>query len=68
MDEAITGYRKTISLFREVVADPTADRNSRLRFDHPWFGPMAARRWASFVPFHQEIHIRQAAAILERLR
>ena len=64
---AIEAYTAWVARFRRRVLDAAGDRQSPLRFEHPWFGPLDARRWLCFVPFHQAIHLRQARAIRRRL-
>jgi hypothetical protein len=53
--------------YRQVVLDPTADRQSPVRYAHPWFGPLGAHAWVCFAPFHQAIHLRQARRICRQL-
>jgi hypothetical protein len=64
---AIEEFGRLIEIFRQRTIDETGDRGSRTRFEHPWFGPLTAKQWISFVPFHQRIHIRQTRRILRSL-
>lgn len=43
------------------------DRNSQLRFAHPWFGKMTARAWYWLMAIHQGIHLQQIRAIKKGL-
>ena len=62
--EAIEEFGRLIKSFRRCTLSDIGDRHSPTRFKHPWFGPLTARQWISFAPFHQRIHIRQAKKIL----
>lgn len=44
-----------------------ADRNSRARLAHPWFGPFTARQWHWLLATHQGLHLRQIRDIMRRL-
>ena len=63
----IEEFDRLIESFRQRTLNETGDRDSVTRFQHPWFGPLTAKQWISFVPFHQRIHIRQARRILRSL-
>lgn len=39
------------------------DRNSKLKFDHPWFGPMTAKQWYWLLGVHQGLHLKQIREI-----
>ena len=65
--DAQGAYRDMIEGFRKRTLTEVGDRNSRLRFPHPWFGSLTAFDWLCFAPFHQTIHIEQATRILRRL-
>jgi len=38
---------------------------TRLRFAHPWFGPLDASQWHYLAAFHMNLHLRQIDRILE---
>jgi len=62
-------YHAMLRRFRAAVEAPDARWDSSARYAHPWFGPLGPASWASFGPFHQAIHLRQARrirSILER--
>jgi hypothetical protein len=67
-DEARARYQEMLRRFRKTVLERCGDWSSPARCAHPWFGPMGARRWAAFVPFHQAIHLKQARRIRARLQ
>jgi hypothetical protein len=60
---ALAEYRAMLRRFRGVVEAPEARWDAAVRYGHPWFGPLGPRAWASFGPFHQAIHLRQARRI-----
>ena len=62
--EAIRDYRELLARVQRAIGGELGDRDSRTRFEHPWFGPLHAFQWLVFLPFHQRIHIRQAKLIL----
>ena len=62
-DQAIDEYRAMLRRLRRAIETGCPDWRSPARFPHPWFGPLGARQWASFAPFHQDIHLKQARRI-----
>ncbi len=66
--EAIAAYQAMLAGFRSRTQVEEARRTSPLRHEHPWFGSLDAYQWLCFAPFHQTIHIRQARAIVRKLR
>lgn len=54
-----TDYKKMI--------DTIQDRNSDLKFQHPWFGPMNAKQWFWLLPIHHNIHLKQIREIKKSL-
>jgi len=43
------------------------NKDSILRFKHPWFGPMTAKEWYWLLPVHHGIHLKQIREIKKRL-
>lgn len=67
---AVEEYRTMLLQMRQIVLNPRSDWSGRARYVHPWFGPLGAKQWACFAPFHQAIHLKQARRIrrlLDRL-
>jgi len=64
---ALADFHAFLEEFHRDMGRDVADRRSRVRFLHPWFGPLTARQWICFLPFHQRIHIGQARRILREL-
>lgn len=60
---AVEEYRTMLLRVRQIVLNPHSDWRSRARYVHPWFGPLGAKQWACFAPFHQAIHLKQARTI-----
>lgn len=50
------------TLEQSVAAAP--DLHTRLRYAHPWFGPLDAASWHFLAGFHMNLHRRQIEAIL----
>jgi hypothetical protein len=65
--DARRAYRDMLADFRRRTLEEAGDRDSRVRYAHPWFGPLTAFQWICFAPFHQTIHLRQARRIVSRL-
>jgi hypothetical protein len=66
--KVIAGYREMLAAFRHAALDTGAERRGRLRHEHPWFGALDAYQWLCFATLHQVIHLKQARAILRRVR
>jgi len=54
----------------EVLAAVASAKNldAPVRFPHPWFGPMSARRWHVLAAVHLGLHRKQLEAILAGLK
>lgn len=44
------------------------DPQSKIKFMHPWFGPMTAREWYWLMPVHHGIHLKQIREIKKALQ
>lgn len=66
-DTAMHELDASITALESVLSDPEAIRRSTATHIHPWFGALPATVWASFGPFHQALHLRQARAIVAGL-
>jgi len=65
--EVIREYEASCdSLLSSVAAVP--DLKTKLRYRHPWFGPMDAHAWHSLAGGHMGIHRIQIERIIEGLR
>jgi hypothetical protein len=51
----------------EAVFRGIPDLKTKVRFAHPWFGPMTAAGWHFMLAFHMQLHRKQMQAILKRL-
>lgn len=60
-------FRSFLCDFPRRAGAEIGERASSARYPHPWFGPLTAREWLCFLPFHQRIHVRQAQRILAAL-
>ena len=46
-----------------ILNEGAKDKDSKLRFLHPWFGPMTAKQWQWLLHAHAGIHLKQIRAI-----
>lgn len=67
IDRAMADLDESIRALEVSLADPGAFARSLQTHAHPWFGELPATTWACFPPFHQAIHLRQAALIARGL-
>lgn len=68
-DPAVTGqvvreYEESCDELIAAVAK-VPDLRTRVRYDHPWFGPLDAAGWHALSAGHLAIHRRQIELILE---
>lgn len=54
--------RSCDALLSTIAAQPTLE--TRLRFAHPWFGPLSAAGWHALAGMHMAIHRKQIERIL----
>ena len=66
--EARDAYHRFLARYRQRISAAIADRRSRRRLEHPWFGEITAHQWHCLAAMHQRIHRRQIQAIVKRLR
>ncbi len=66
-EAALRDLDASIADLERALADPRALREGRQTHVHPWFGPLSSRIWATFAPFHQALHLRQAHEIVKGL-
>lgn len=66
-NHARRNFSEFLERYHRRMTDDCADRASSTTAEHPWFGPLTARQWICFLPFHQRIHIRQARVVLRTL-
>lgn len=59
-------YKRSCSDLLTAIAE-NPNLNTRLKFAHPWFGPLDAEGWHLLAGLHMGIHRKQIKAILERL-
>jgi hypothetical protein len=65
-----TAGAEVIERFETVVRDYCAranglpDLRTKLRYSHPWFGPLTALGWHQLAAFHQRLHRRQIERII----
>jgi hypothetical protein len=62
---AVEGFIESCQLVLDAGAAP--ELKTKLRFAHPWFGPLNAESWYALTAFHQQLHRRQIEQILAGL-
>ena len=66
-DSTIVGeFERVCNRFETSVA-AVVDLHTKLRWAHPWFGPLDAAKWHFFSGFHMGLHRRQIEAIRREL-
>lgn len=61
-------FRAFLERYRETVEKRVENRDSAVRFCHPWFGPMTIRQWNWLMATHQRTHRKQIELIARQLR
>ncbi len=64
--EVLEEYRRSCSDVLVVIAE-NPNFETKVKFAHPWFGPLDAEGWHLLAGLHMSIHRKQIEAILERL-
>lgn len=59
----VAAFEESCRNFEQSVA-AAPDLNTRLKYAHPWFGPLDAASWHFLAGFHMNLHRRQIEAIL----
>jgi hypothetical protein len=67
LQDALTQYKKLITQDFDQLNAAIADRNSKTKFYHPWFGQMTAQHWYWLLGQHHAIHLKQIREIKKRL-
>ncbi len=65
--EIIGEFERASDRFEQSVST-VADLHSKLRWLHPWFGPLNAAKWHFVTAFHMNLHRRQIEVIEQALR
>lgn len=61
----VRAFEEFLERFRETMRKDVVDKNSPLRFRHPWFGGLTAFQWHFLAAAHQNIHRKQILEILK---
>jgi hypothetical protein len=64
--EVIHAYEESCSELLNILSE-NANLATKLKFAHPWFGPMNAESWHLLAGVHMGIHRKQIEAILARV-
>lgn len=60
-------YEQSIGKLLAELRATDVERFPNAKYAHPWFGPLNAREWLLFIPFHQRVHMKQIDEITKRL-
>ena len=63
-EKIISRFENFISNFLERTTKNISNLGSSQKFEHPWFGKLDARQWMALSGIHQQIHRKQAEAIV----
>lgn len=63
--ETIEKFEKMSDRFVASLKDIDVDAFPNVKYSHPWFGPLNAHQWLIFAAPHEDIHRRQALAIIQ---
>lgn len=55
----IAKFRSVTASYLSVAGSCDIDAYPRVKFQHPWFGPLNAKEWLVMIAIHQTIHRRQ---------
>jgi hypothetical protein len=66
----LISYEKTMEQFKKLITIDFAhlnknivNRNTQVRFQHPWFGKMNAKEWYWVLAMHHGLHLKQIREI-----
>ncbi len=65
--ESVTEFKKFALQDYESLVSMTKNKDSRLRFKHPWFGNITAKQWFWVLSIHHSLHLKQIREIKKRL-
>jgi hypothetical protein len=65
--QVVENFRIQVKGMTELLSREVRDQNSRVRFRHPWFGPMTAKQWQWVMQAHAGVHLRQIRSIRKGL-
>jgi len=68
VDESIIGEFEQACELLVKTADGAGDLRTKVRYAHPWFGPLDAAGWSFMAGFHMRLHRKQIEAILSEIK
>jgi hypothetical protein len=60
-------FKAFLDKFLNTVRNDLKNRQSKARYEHPWFGPLTAAQWGVVAAVHQRLHRQQMQSILSLL-
>ena len=61
--KVVQDFSAQVGGLNSILNGGAKDKDSKLRFLHPWFGPMTAKQWQWLLHAHAGIHLKQIRAI-----
>ncbi|MEM6822848.1 MAG: hypothetical protein AAF558_13015 [Verrucomicrobiota bacterium] len=66
--EVIEKFRSFVDEYCWEIQEKAKKRRTKRTYDHPWFGPLTARRWVRMGALHQKLHRSQIEHIVIKLK
>ena len=64
---ALDDYKKSVEEEFKKFLNLIQNRESKLTYEHPWFGPFNCRQWFWLLATHSAVHLKQIREIKKRL-
>lgn len=65
--QSVAEFKKFSQTDYKKMASGLKNKNSKLRFRHPWFGMITAKQWFWVLAIHHRLHLKQIREIKKRL-
>lgn len=67
INQSVEQFKKFTDVGFQKLLESIKNRDSKLKFRHPWFGLMNAKQWFWLLPIHHNLHLKQIREIKKRL-
>jgi uncharacterized damage-inducible protein DinB len=67
VQETLEKFKKLVTTDFSQLNASMKNKNSKLKFNHPWFGMMTAQQWHWLMPMHHGLHLKQIREIKKKL-
>lgn len=65
--QSVAEFKKFAEIDYKNLVSGLKNKNSKLRFKHPWFGNITAKQWFWVLAIHHRLHLKQIREIKKRL-